>query len=96
MDARGDDFAVGAPMITHLKEGNALRNTWQKHLCHLVNDEFIGILTDIPMPASTDVSYLELVARASEHFGMAKASPLLQAYLRHLARCMDAWVKALS
>ena len=97
MDARGDDFAVGAPMITHLKEGNALRNTWQEHLCHLVNDEFISLLDAIPLSStSPGTSYLELVARLSDYFGTAQASPLLGGYLRHLARCMDAWVRALA
>jgi hypothetical protein len=47
-------------------------------------------------PTSPAPSYLKLVARLSEQFATAKASPLLQAYLHHLARCMDAWVRALA
>lgn len=97
MDARGDAFSVGAPMITHLKEGNALRNTWQEHLCHLVNDEFIELLMAADLGgAVSSSSYLELYARLPEHFARAKASPLLRGYLEHLARCMDAWVCALA
>jgi len=96
MDHCGDEFAVGAPMITHLKEGNSLRNVWQEHICHLVNDEFVALVdafgeTDLPR----DVSYLELMALLADHFGRAEGSPLLRGYLRHLTRCMDAWVSAL-
>jgi hypothetical protein len=97
MDLRGDDFAVGAPMITHLKEGNCLRNVWQEHICHLVNDEFITLVDAIhDTSPGQDVSYLELMARLTDHFGRSEGSPLLWGYLQHLTRCMDAWVRALA
>ena len=38
MDLKGDAMAVGEPMIRHLKEGDYLRNIWQEHICHLVNE----------------------------------------------------------
>lgn len=97
MDTRGDAFSVGAPMITHLKEGNALRNTWQEHVCHVVNEEFIELLAAADLGHDADASsYLELFARLPEHFARAKGSPLLKGYLGHLAGCMDAWVRALA
>lgn len=45
MDKRGDPMAAGGPMIRHLKEGNYQRNIWQEHQCHMVNDEFIEIIS---------------------------------------------------
>ncbi len=97
MDLRGDDFAVGAPIITHLKEGNCLRNVWQEHICHLVNDEFIALVDAFSaMRPPKDGSYLDLMGRLAEFIGRTEGSPLLRGYLRRLTRCMDAWVRALA
>jgi len=96
MDLRGESMAVGEPMIRHLKEGNYLRNAWQEHICHLVNDEFLDLLAESAGEIAVG-GYLEMMASLSEQFGRRadRCSPLLRAYVGHLQRSMDAWVRAL-
>jgi hypothetical protein len=97
MDIRGDALAVGGPMIRHIKEGNYLRNVWQEHICHLVNDEFLDVLGR----ASEDVrsaDYLDMMEQLTERFRALapECSPLLRRYFDHLDGCMRAWVAALA
>ncbi|MFY0617482.1 hypothetical protein [Shimia sp.] len=95
MDLKGHDYTVGGPMISHLKEGNSIRNIWQEHICHLVNDEFIGLVDGFAeLDQPQNASYLELVAHFTDYLSATKGSALLDGYLQHLTRCMDAWVKA--
>lgn len=97
MDLRFDDFSVGAPMIMHLKEGSYLRNIWQEHICHILNDEFVAILKEFrDSTTAPGASYLELMARLTEHLGRADATPLLRSYLKHLTQCIDSWVRVLA
>jgi hypothetical protein len=99
LDIRGDLMSAGGPMIRHLKEGDFQRNIWQEHVCHLVNDEFDGLLAGFTGgPDARHADYTELMARLADHLGGAApdASPLLGGYLRHLASAMRAWVDALA
>jgi hypothetical protein len=96
MDLKGDAMAVGEPMIRHLKDGNWLRNVWQEHVCHLVNDEFLDVLGR----AAQDVRpgpYLEMMEELNDAMRERSdgSSPLLRPYLEHLHVCMEAWVRAL-
>jgi hypothetical protein len=96
MDIRGDAMAVGGPMIRHIKEGNYLRNVWQEHICHLVNDEFLAVLRR----AAEDVrpaAYVDMMGQLTERFRALSpsCSSLLRPYLDHLDGCMRAWVAAL-
>jgi hypothetical protein len=84
-------------MIRHIKEGNYLRNVWQEHICHLVNDEFLDVLGR----ASEDVrsaDYLDMMGQLTERFRALapECSPLLRRYFDHLDGCMRAWVAALA
>jgi len=97
MDRKGEAMAAGGPMIAHLKAGDQQRNTWQEHLCHMVNDEFIDLIgasVEVinPDSYSTMMSHLaaELASRAED------CSPLLGGYIRLVAASMKAWVQALS
>jgi hypothetical protein len=97
MDIRGDAFAVGAPMIFHKKDGDLLRNAWQENICHIVNDEFIALLTEV----ATDIApapYLSMMGALTAGFAerMGNASPLLQPYLKALVPCLTSWVRLLS
>jgi hypothetical protein len=96
MDLRGDLMTVGAPMIGHRKAGDIERNTWQEHICHMVNEEFIDLL----IAASEDVSpsgYLDMMGALRE--GIARrsgnASPMLRRYLTTLDASLRAWHTAL-
>ncbi len=97
MDIKGDAMAVGEPMITHLKEGNFTRNIWQEHICHLVNDEFIRVLSVIKDSIKPE-SYLQMMEAICEGFkqNAGGSSALLKPYLLHLSKAMAAWNKALS
>jgi hypothetical protein len=97
MDRKGDTMAAGGPMMAHLKAGDQQRNTWQEHICHMVNDEFIDLIgasTEAIKPDSYSMmmSFLaeELASRAEN------CSPLLTGYIRFVSASMKAWVKALS
>ena len=94
LDHLGEALAVGAPMIRHLKEGDISRNIWQEHLCHMVNDEFLTILSAVEL-SGTDL--VDLVEQVVEGFEAATtdASPLLAPYLTCLAPAWRAWVSAL-
>jgi hypothetical protein len=96
MDLKGDAMAVGEPMIRHLKQGNYLRNAWQEHICHLVNDEFLEVLSDSTAEIAA-ASYLDMMRALSQEFGRRahSCSPLLAAYASYLHRSMEAWVCAL-
>jgi hypothetical protein len=96
MDLRGDAMAVGGPLVDHLIEGNNPKNIWKEHICHLVNDEFVGIL----MQAKERIrpaGYAEMMGAMNDEFCRAAGhcSPLLAPYLRHLACCLGAWLRAL-
>lgn len=96
MDIRGDVMVVGEPMIHHLKEGNYLRNIWQEHTCHLVNDEFIALL-EMAAAEIPPAGYLEMMEALNEGFkrGRETCSAILGAYLDVLTISIDAWLKAL-
>lgn len=96
MDKRGEAMAAGGPMIRHLKEGNVQRNTWQEHICHLVNDEFLDLLHE-SAEAFGPASYVDMMAALTEQFERRteKSSALLKPYLQHLTRAMRAWVAVL-
>jgi len=96
MDKRGETMAVGGPMIRHLKDGNVQRNTWQEHLCHMVNDEFIDMLLESAM-AFGPAPYAEMVAALTEQFARRAdaASPILRPYLHHLVGALRAWTAVL-
>lgn len=97
MDKRGETMAVGGPLIRHLKDGNVQRNTWQEHLCHMVNDEFIDVLLESAM-AFGPAPYAEMVAALTEQFARRAdaASPILRPYLHHLVGALRAWTAVLS
>jgi len=96
MDLRGDLMVAGEPMIFHAKDGNYTRNIWQEHVCHLVNDEFIALLSEATARLAP-ASYLDMVDALREELCRSKtgASPMLRPYLDHLVIAMAAWVAAL-
>jgi hypothetical protein len=96
IDIRGDGLAVGAPMITHLKEGDYVRNIWQENLAHQVNDEFLRLLSTAAAGLAPG-SYLEMMQILTEEFRRraAACSPILARYLAHLVPALEAWTKAL-
>ena len=95
-DIAGDGLAVGEPMIEHLKEGDYVRNIWQENLCHQVNDEFLELLAEARETVKP-ASYLDMMAAVGEVFRERgeTASPILKAYIGHLAPAFDAWVTSL-
>lgn len=95
-DLKGDGLAVGEPMIEHLKEGDYVRNIWQENLCHQVNDEFLELLADSAATIAPG-AYLDMMEQLAEAFRARRegCSPVLAAYMQHLAPALDAWVKAL-
>jgi hypothetical protein len=97
MDIRGDGMSVGSPLVRHLQEGPSNRNIAKEHLGHLVNEEFIRLLTRCSEEIESD-SYLNMMNHLSEELqrNITKASIILQEYLRHLSPCLDAWIKILS
>lgn len=97
MDKKGDPMAAGGPMIRHLKEGNYQRNIWQEHQCHMVNDEFIDILTR-SVDAIDPNNYVQMLGDLNEHMAQnsQNASVMLKPYMEHLNKALDAWVNALS
>lgn len=96
MDKRGESMAVGGPMIRHRKDGNVPRNTWQEHLCHLVNDEFIDLLHESAASFGPG-SHREMMGALAGEFARRAggSSPILKPYLLHLADAMEAWVRVL-
>lgn len=97
MDLKGEQMAVGAPMIRHLKEGSYERNIWQEHICHLVNDEFIAILErarEVIQPSD----YLSMMAQLTDIFEKEYEgySTILKRYLDHQIPALKAWVEVLS
>jgi hypothetical protein len=96
MDIRGDRMSVGGPMIRHVKDGSYVRNIWQEHLCHLVNDEFIELL-DCVCARIKPASYVDMMGNLCDEFAMRRdgASPILKAYLRYLDVSLRAWVALL-
>ena len=97
MDLKGEQMAVGAPMIRHLKEGSYERNIWQEHVCHLVNDEFLAIL-DRARQQIQPADYLSMMAQLGCVFEeeYKRASTILQRYFDHQIPALKAWIKILS
>lgn len=97
MDIRGDALAVGAPMISHRKSGDMKRNSWQEHICHMVNAELIDLLCDAAGEVRAG-DYLQMMGDAGEGISRrcCQTSPLLRPYMRHLTASMAAWLTALS
>jgi len=97
MDKRGEAMAAGGPMIRHVKDGNVQRNTWQEHLCHLVNDEFIDLLLE-SAECFAAADYVDMMTALTEQFARrsADASPILKPYLVHLADAMRSWTAVLA
>ena len=97
LDKRDESMAAGGPMIRHLKDGNVQRNTWQEHLCHLVNDEFVDLLRE-SAERFGPASHVDMMAALTEEFARRAedASPILGPYLVHLADAMRSWVAVLS
>lgn len=97
MDLKGEALAVGEPMIHHLKEGDHVRNIWQEHVGHLVNDEFVELLLTVKESVrATD--YLGMMKELHEGFRARahRASPVFKPYLAHLCVAMKAWNESLS
>jgi len=96
MDLRGEAMVAGEPMIHHLKEGNYLRNIWQEHLCHLVNDEFLEMLADAAERIQP-TGYLDMMEALHDELLRAreKRSMILRRYLDQLEKAMGAWIAAL-
>jgi Reversibly glycosylated polypeptide len=96
MDVNGDLMTVGAPLVDHLKEGAWARNAWQEHLAHLVNDEFVELLTATTADFAPD-SYSNHLGRLAEELRRraAETSPILRTYLNELLPCLEAWIRAL-
>jgi hypothetical protein len=97
MDIRGDAMAVGEPMVDHLREGDHQANIAREHLCHLVNDEFVGLVEEAAARISPG-RYLEMMQAMTEQFRGSRndCSPILGAYVDHLVGCLDAWTSVLS
>jgi reversibly glycosylated polypeptide len=97
MDLRNEAMAIGEPMITHRKDGNHLKNIWQEHVCHILNDEFLDLLSQAKEMIQPD-SYLEMMKQLNEGFKKSKdsASPMFKPYLEHMCTAIDAWCEALS
>ena len=97
MDRKGDVMTSGGPMITHLKAGDQQRNTWQEHIGHLVNDEFIDLI-GASAEAVAPAPYLVMMTNLAEELALRadNCSELLKGYTRYLVEAMKAWVKALS
>jgi len=96
MDRKGDVMTVGGPMITHLKSGDQQRNSWQEHICHLVNDEFIDLIR-ATVEAVNPAPYLVMMTGFAEELASRadNCSALLKKYTRYLSKAMGAWVKTL-
>ena len=97
MDLRNESMAIGEPMINHLKDGDYIRNIWQEHVCHLINDEFLHLLFQVKNTIRSN-DYLEMMKEINEGFKehAEKASPMFKPYLKHLCTAMDAWNTSLS
>jgi hypothetical protein len=97
MDLKQDAMAVGEPMVDHRKEGDYTRNIWQEHICHLLTDEFLALLSEV-RATIWPADYLEMMKELNEGFkaSVEKASPLFRPYLAHLCTALDAWNRSLS
>jgi hypothetical protein len=96
LDIRGDRMTVGQPMIRHLKAGDMLRNVWQEHLGHLVNDEFIRVLAEAREEIAS-AGYVDMMDQLREQLAQRTeaCSPILASYFRVLVPSLSAWVTAL-
>ena len=94
---KNEAMAVGEPMINHKKEGDYIRNIWQEHTCHLVNDEFIELLLQVKQTIQSR-EYLEMMKELCAGFKERSdtSTPILKPYLQHLCSAMDAWNTSLS
>ena len=97
MDARGDRMSVGGPMIRHLKEGSYERNIWQEHVCHLVNDEFVGIVLAARASVRSG-DYVSMAAQFWEHVEaqLSHCSAILRRYLEHQLPAVRMWTELLA
>ena len=96
MDRKGEVMTAGGPMIAHLKAGDQQRNSWQEHICHLVNDEFIDLIGTSVEAIDPDSYSMMMSCLAEEMASRADScSPLLTGYIRYVAVSMKAWLKAL-
>jgi hypothetical protein len=97
MDIKGDRMATGGPMIRHLKEGSYQRNIWQEHICHLVNDEFLGIL-DKARDEIGSSDYLTMMEQMTEIFDRERENcgTILRRYLDVTVPAFKAWTRVLS
>jgi hypothetical protein len=61
-----------------------------------VNDEFLDVLAEARETVGA-ASYLDMMAQVGEVFRKRgeTATPILKAYINHLAPAFDAWVKSL-
>ena len=95
MDIKGDPITVGSPVINHLNTGNYLKNIWQEHLAHLINDELIKIISD----SCTNIKkgdYLDMYIQVYDNLRQhTNTSPILKQYLQELLPAMHAWIKSL-
>ncbi|MGB3677471.1 MAG: hypothetical protein WA969_02440, partial [Candidatus Microthrix parvicella] len=91
MDARGDRMSVGGPMVRHEKRRDFGHNLVQEHVGHLLNDEFVELVTDFS--ADGTAPYLDLLRMLTDHLraGLAGASPMLRKYLDILLPALDSW-----
>ncbi len=97
MDRKGEAMAAGGPMVAHLKAGDQQRNSWQEHICHLVNDEFIDLIHASVEEIAPDSYFVMMSCLAEELASRAEnCSPMLKGYVRYAAGSIKAWVKALS
>lgn len=97
MDMKNEAIAVGEPMIFHAKEGDYIRNIWQEHICHLLNDEFVELLLSVKETIRSR-DYCEMMQEVAEGFEryVPSASPMLRPYLAHLCSALAAWNAALA
>jgi hypothetical protein len=96
MDLRGDAMAIGEPMVHHLLDGDYQRNIRKEHLCHLVNDEFLRILS-LARENIRSADYVEMMKALNEEFRRVTptCSSLLRPYFEHLTRSLESWLLAL-
>ena len=96
MDIRGERMSVGGPLVRHLRIGPLQQNLRREHLGHLVNEEFIDLLTHLRGEIESG-DYQEMMAQLQELFARNahKASPILCAYLSKLQSPLSAWIAAL-
>ena len=96
MDKRGDLMSVGGPLVRHAREGPVNVNIAKEHLALIENEYFIELLAGACENLDAG-DYLEMMSQLRERLRSSAehARPILGAYLRHLDRCLGAWLTAL-